>query len=354
MGEKMEQKLYSEIKLVSSNTGVLKRKKLNALQKAANQYLSLKENNKWFRWGTTFGKILIEMILVTWVILTITFFILNAAPGKPTLAQGVPDEIAKGIEHNYGLDLPIGQQYWHYIGGLFHGDFGVSMSFQAGVPINDIVWARFGTSITIGLISLALTIFIGIPIGVWSGKNPGRFIDASSTIIISILISIPSMIFGLMLLLLGRSIGLKYIYQTSDFSTWILPAIALALPSIISYVRWIRTSLNDELKSQHAKYAYLKGMSRSSFVWRRALKPALFPIATYFPIVLLESFVGALFIEKIFMIPGSGSLTVEASQSKDIYIILFMSLMSSIMTILSFYLRDWLYIILDPRLRKRR
>lgn len=346
----MDTKLNSEIKLVAHETNHFKENKKTSIM---DKYYDLRAKNKWFRWGSSTAKILFEILVITWIILTITFFILNAAPGKPSLASGVPDSVAQGIEHKFHLDLPISQQYWQYIGGLFQWNFGISISLFPGVEINDFIWQRFGTSLLIGIISLALTIFIGIPLGVWAGKNPGRVMDATSTILISVLISLPSMIFGILLLLIGRSVGLKYIYQGDDVSTWIIPALALALPSIVSYVRWIRTSLNEELKSQHAKYAYLKGVSKNRFIWKHALKPALFPIATYFPFVLLSSFMGALFIERIFMIPGSGFLTMDAAQSKDIYIIMFMSLISSIMTILSFYLRDWLYIILDPRLRRK-
>lgn len=346
----MDTKLNSEIKLVAHETNHFKENKKTSIM---DKYYDLRAKNKWFRWGSSTTKIVFEILVITWIILTITFFILNAAPGKPSLASGVPDSVAKGIEHKFHLDLSLSQQYWQYIAGLFQWNFGISISLFPGVEINDFIWQRFGTSLLIGIISLALTIFIGIPLGVWAGKNPGRVMDATSTILISVLISLPSMIFGILLLLIGRSIGLKYIYQGDDVSTWIIPALALALPSIVSYVRWIRTSLNEELKSQHAKYAYLKGVSKNRFIWKHALKPALFPIATYFPFVLLSSFMGALFIERIFMIPGSGFLTMDAAQSKDIYIILFMSLISSIMTILSFYLRDWLYIILDPRLRRK-
>lgn len=346
----MNKQLNAEIQLVSYETDHFKE---NKKQSIIDKYYDLRVRNKWFRWGASFTKIIVEMLIITWIIITMTYFILEAAPGKPSLASGVPDSVAKGIEHKFGLDQSTSKQYWTYIGGLFQWNFGISISLFPGVEINDFIWQRFGTSLLIGIISLALTIFIGIPLGVWAGKNPGRVMDATSTILISVLISLPSMIFGILLLLLGRSVGLKYIYQGDDVSTWIIPALALALPSIVSYVRWIRTSLNEELKSQHAKYAYLKGVSKNRFIWKHALKPALFPIATYFPFVLLSSFMGALFIERIFMIPGSGFLTMDAAQSKDIYIILFMSLISSVMTILSFYLRDWLYIILDPRLRRK-
>ena len=111
--------------------------------------------------------------------------------------------------------------------------------------------------------------------------------------------------------------------------------------------------MHDEIKSQHAKFAYLKGTTRNQFVWRHALKPSLFPVATFFPIVILTSFLGGLFIEKIFLIPGSGSLTLEAVQNKDTYVLLFLTIIMSILTIFSFYLRDALYKIIDPRLRGR-
>ena len=317
------------------------------------KYQEYKTDHKLFRISTNFLKILTEAILVAWIVITILFFLIDAAPGKPSISSSLPASIAKAIEDKYHLNDPIFSRYINYLWGVLHLDFGVSLSIFPGVNINDFIWERFGISLSLGIISLIFTLAIGIPLGVLAGRKPGKIADISSTILISILISIPSLIFGLLLFILGRGLNIPYIYQPGNVITYILPSLTLALPSIVSYVKYIRTSMQDEINSEYAKVVYLKGTTRKRFVYRHALKPSLFPIVTFFPFVVLTSFLGGLFIEKIFMVPGSGYVMFSASQDKDVYVILFLSLLMSLITVMAFYLRDWLYRVMDPRLRKR-
>lgn len=312
----------------------------------------LKVQSASYKYSVNTFKMLLEFFVIGWIVLTITFFLVNAMPGESGLTAGQTEAGKKAIEAQYGLSDPLAARYWHYFAGIFRGDFGVSQSLFPTRSINSFVWERFGVSSLVGLLSIAITLLIGIPLGIWVGKNPGKILDNVSTVVIAVLISIPSMVFGLLLLILGRSMHLPYIFDIKDFLSYILPSLAIALSGIISYVRYIRTELNAELSSMHAKFAYLKGASRARFVWKHALKPALFPIATFFPIVVLNSFLGSLFIESIFNIPGAGGLMLNAIQAKDNNIILFLVVIYSLITILSFALRDVLYKLLDPRVRR--
>ena len=295
----------------------------------------------------------LEFLILATIILTISFFLIDSAPGKPSISSSLNGPSAAAVEAKYHLNDPAINRLLTYLGGLFRLDFGVSLSIFPGVEINDFVWERFGTSTLVGSLSLIITIVLGIPLGVWAGRKITGFSSLVSSLFIAIMISIPSMVFGLILLLLGRSMGLPYIFEQTNMLTWLIPAIALALPSTITYIKYLRTTMNQEISSQHAKFASLKGISRRSFIWRHALKPSLFPIATFFPFAILAVFSGALFIEKIFLIPGAGFLTLQAAQTKDVYVLLFMVLAFTLMTILAFKLRDWLYTVLDPRLRRR-
>lgn len=305
-----------------------------------------------YKYSVNTFKMLLEFFVIGWIVLTITFFLVNAMPGESGLTAGQTESGKRAIEAQYGLSDPLATRYWTYFAGIFKGDFGVSFSLFPTKDINSFVWQRFGVSALVGMLSIAITLLIGIPLGIWVGKNPGKIVDNVSTIVIAILISVPSMVFGLLLLLMGKAIHLPYIFDIKNFLSYILPSFAIALGGVISYVRYIRTELNSELASMHAKFAYLKGASRSRFVWRHALKPALFPIATFFPIVVLNSFLGSLFIESIFNIPGAGGLMLNAIQAKDNNIILFLVVIYSLITILSFALRDVLYKMLDPRVRR--
>ena len=304
------------------------------------------------KWLILIFKNLFEFIVVAWIVLTIIFFLINSIPGDSTLTSGLNDAQKHAVEVKYNLSGSLVHRYLIYLKGFVRGDFGVSTSFRPGVDINSFLWKRFGISFTVGSIALVITILMGIPLGILVGKNPGKFLDTASTVVIAIVISIPSVVFSLLLLLLGRTLGIPYIYDGSSPITWLLPALALGIVPSFIYVKYIRTEMNREINSMHAKFAYLKGATRTRFVIRHALKPALYPIITFFPSAVLGTFLGGMMVEKFFLIPGSGGLLVSAINVKDYNIILILVTIYSAMTILSYAIRDVLYRALDPRVRR--
>lgn len=296
-------------------------------------------------------KNILEFFLISWAILTIVFFLINSIPASSSLTSITNETSKKAIEAKYHLNDPLIIRYFIYLKNIFLLDFGISMSFLPGADLNSFVWTRFGTSMTIGVIALAITLLIGIPLGVFVGMKPGKIVDTTATVVTSILISIPAIIFAIILLLIGKKVGIPYVYSSNSFLTWILPALALGLSPIVSYIRYIRVEMNREINSMHAKFAALKGAKRSRFVWRHALKPSLFPVITFLPGAVLTVFIGGLFTEKVFQVPGSGGLMVSAIQTNDYNIVLFMTVVNSMTTVLAYSIRDVLYNILDPRVK---
>ncbi|CAL58734.1 ABC transporter permease [Mycoplasmopsis agalactiae] len=297
--------------------------------------------------------VILEFFLVAFIVITITFFLINSVPGGTGLTAGLDEAARRAVEEKYGLNQPLIIRYGIYLKNIIHLDFGISLSVFPGERINDFVWVRFYKSFLIGIFSVMLTLVMGIPLGVYVGMNPDKLPDHIATLVVSIFSSIPSLVFALWLLLIGRKLNLPYIFNEKDISTYVLPGLALSLGSIIVYIKYIRTELNRELNSQHCKFCYLKGITKRRFVWTHALKPALFPIATFFPVVIFGSFIGSVFIEQIFFITGSGGLLLNAITSKDFNIILFMVTLFSLITILSYTCRDALYKIIDQRVRRK-
>ncbi|MBT1397201.1 ABC transporter permease [Mycoplasma bovis] len=297
--------------------------------------------------------VILEFFVIAFIVITITFFLINSVPGGTGLTAGLDEAAKRAVEEKYGLNQPLIIRYGIYLKNIIHLDFGISLSVFPGEKINDFVWVRFYKSFLIGIFSVMLTLVMGIPLGVYVGMNPDKLPDHIATLVVSIFSSIPSLVFALWLLLIGRKLNLPYIFNEKDISTYVLPGLALSLGSIIVYIKYIRTELNRELNSQHCKFCYLKGITKRRFVWTHALKPALFPIATFFPVVIFGNFIGSVFIEQIFFITGSGGLLLNAITSKDFNIILFMVTLFSLLTILSYTCRDALYKIIDPRVRRR-
>lgn len=144
---------------------------------------------------------------------------------------------------------------------------------------------------------------------------------------------------------------LPFIYDINNKFTIFLPAIALAIPSVASYIRYLRTSVNQEQLSQYAKFARAKGCSETRVVWKHTLKQSLYPIATYLLLAFLSSFIGLIIIEAVFAVPGSGRFLIEAVQSGDVDVVQTLTIVLTTIVIVGFFLRDALYTILDPRAR---
>lgn len=297
-------------------------------------------------------KIIFDFFVIALIVMTIVFLLINSIPGENPILSGKEDSIKIALTKKYHLDDPLLVRYGYYLANFFKGDFGVSFVISPELNINEFIWTRFFNSFLVGIFSVFLTLIIGIPLGIWVGKNPGKFIDIFTTVIISILTSVPSLVFGIVLLIIAQKTGMPFIFDWTNIATYILPGLALSLGSIIIYIKYIRTEMNNELNSTHAKFAYLKSIPKSKFVFKHAIKPSLFPIATFFPALILGSFIGSIFVERIFQIPGSGALLIESIQTKDYNVLMFLVTVFSLMTILSFTLRDVLYSIIDPRIRR--
>ena len=298
---------------------------------------------------------LMEILVISFIAVMISFFIINGTQQsqEPPFISALTDSQKKLKLAEYGLDQPLVKQFGNYLVNLLQGDLGVSYAVSPEKPIGDILWSRMSTTLVINMISIFLALGIGLPLGLILGVKPNGFIDSLSGILVAIIFATPGILVALYLLIIGRAIGIEYVFDKNDPETYILPVIALSIGSIASYIRYIRAELAEQLKSQHAKFAYLKGARKKRFLFKHAMKPVIFPVATYLPESLLISFIGSFVIERIFSIPGSGSLLLEGLQTNDVNLVLTIFLLTTALSVLAFRLRDILYNLVDPRMRKR-
>ena len=296
-------------------------------------------------------KLFMSFLLIAWIVITITFILIHSVPGSSLSGNKDSNQI-QVLNRKYGLDKPLVVQYFIFIAGLFKGDFGISYSINEGTPINSFLWSRMAVSFKIGIIAVLLGISIGIIVGILIGIKPGGWADNIGTIVISLGIAIPSFVAGLLLMLLGQRTGIPYIYDRTNILSIFLPAFALAISTIIVYMRYLRTELNTQLSSNHYKFAKVKGVSKMRFIVSHALKPSLLPVISFLPAAILGAFIGSMFVEGIYNIPGSGSLMIDAINAKDYNVIQAIIIISVLTTIISFFLRDIMYRLLDPRVRR--
>lgn len=308
--------------------------------------------NKVFKFSWSLLAILTEMFILTLAVVTIVYFVMSIVPGANSITAGITDpDIQKTIEHQYGYDRSVAYRYWVYITNVFHGQFGISTSILPNQDISVFVWGKIAISMTIGLSALALSLAIGFPLGLFVGQRQGKLVDTFASTVTAFFISMPSLIFALILLIAGRSWGVPYIFDKGNLATYFLPLIAIVIPGIFGSMKVTRLMVVSEVNAQYSKLAQVKGVKKTRFVWTHAIRPASFLIISGLPGMLVSTMFGSMFIEQIFQIPGTGALLINAITSKDINVIIFIVMMLTILTVGSYKMRDALYKVLDPRMR---
>jgi peptide/nickel transport system permease protein len=323
--------------------------------------------------GFLFRRIL-QSIPVFIVITIITFALIHAVPGGPTArleldADIKPEDIAR-IKANMGLDKPVWQQYLIWMGvapnsqgehsGLLQGDLGVSYIDQTSVTKN--IMDRLPNTLILSMTSLAISLCLAVPLGVWSAVKQYSAFDNVSTLLSTAGVSIPSFWFGL-IAILTISVELRWLpsggmYTLGQEKTLgdflkhlIMPASILSILRIASWNRYTRASMLEVIRQDYVRTARAKGLKERVVIIVHALRNALIPVVTLLGLSLPGLVSGALITETIFGWPGMGRLAYHAATKRDYPIIMGTLVMSTVLVILGNLLADIAYGFLDPRIK---
>ena len=304
------------------------------------------------------SKYIIKRVLISaFTLLAITlilFILLQMMPGSPFNDEKLSDDQRAVLYEKYGLDQPIVVQFGKYVGNLLKGDFGVSYTISKNTPITQLIQTRLPVSIRVGGQAVALGALIGLILGVIAALYHNTFWDSLCTLISVIGVSVPSYVFALAL---SYSFGFKLIIfpmlyaDKTPFASSVLPSIALSMFTMASIARFTRTEMLEVLDSDYMLLAESKGITGWHLIARHALRNALIPIVTVLAPLIVDLMTGSLVVEKIFSIPGVGSLLVTAIQSNDYNVVIALSFIYSAMYIGIMLVVDILYGIIDPRIR---
>ncbi len=237
---------------------------------------------------------------------------------------------------------------------MLTGDFGVSYTISKNTPISTLLHTRLPISLRIGGQAVLLGTIIGLVLGIIAALKHNTIWDTLTTIISVIGVSLPSYVFALAL---SYSLGFKLQWfpllysQEKAVSSSVLPTIALCMFTVATIARFTRTEMLEVLDSDYMLLAESKGISGVSLIVRHALRNALIPIITVLAPLIVGLMTGSLVIEKIFSIPGIGSLLVTAIQSNDYNVIVALAFIYSAMYIGIMLVVDILYGVIDPRIR---
>ncbi len=294
----------------------------------------------------------------------ITFVIVRLAPGDPirlfTFGSRVSTEDIEALRHLYGLDQPLPIQYLDWMWKLLHGDFGQSFIYHTDAAALFIQYIP--NTLQLALVALVIQLVIGVPLGVISALKRGTWVDGFIRVFGVAGHAVPAFWLGLVLILFF-AVTLRWLPSqgilTVGKDSWdivdrikhmLLPAIVLSLTGIANYSRLLRTETLEVLSQDFVRTAHAKGLQERTVMFVHALRNALIPVVTALGGILAGLIGGALVIEQVFSWPGIGRFTFNAAIAKDYPVIQAGVLISSVLLVISYILRDIAYAVVDPRI----
>jgi oligopeptide transport system permease protein len=288
------------------------------------------------------------------VILLILFLMLQLMPGSPFNDEKLTADQVAMLNQKYGLDKSVFIRFFNYVKNMLTGDFGVSYAISKNTPISTLLQARLPISTRLGGQAVLLGSLVGLILGVTAALKHNTIWDTLTTVISVLGVSLPSYVFALALSYsLGYKLSLFPLLYSVDnpLKSSVLPTIALCMFTIATIARFTRTEMLEVLGSDYMLLAESKGISGIRLIFRHQLRNALIPIITVLAPLIVGLMTGSLVIEKIFSIPGIGSLLVTAIQSNDYNVIVAIAFIYSAMYIAIMLVVDILYGVIDPRIR---
>jgi peptide/nickel transport system permease protein len=290
---------------------------------------------------------------ITFLIMSFMIFGLARLTGDPTPLV-LPAESTEAdrnfFREQYGLDRSIPEQYLVFLGNVAHGDFGISFRYRK--PALDIVLAAMGPTLELTLISMAIAIIVGLPLGVLAAVFRGSWIDRLVNIYSSIGQAIPTFWLGLVLII---AFAIKWpIFPSTGYGSainFVLPSVTLGFFASSSITRLTRANMEDALRSDFVHMERVLGLSPVRIVAKHALRNASLPIVTYLGLQFGLLLGGAIVTERVFSWPGIGQTIVDAIFNRDYPIIQAAVLTTAVFFILINTAVDILSMLLDPRVR---
>ncbi|KLU64923.1 oligopeptide transport system permease protein OppB [Desulfosporosinus acididurans] len=297
------------------------------------------------------GRIL-AAILVIWLVITLTFFLMHAIPGGPFASDKILlPQVQANINARYHLNDPLFKQYTDYLKNAAHFDFGPTFRYQ-GRSVNDIIKEGLPRTAAIGSMATILALICGTFLGIIAALRQNKTADYVATFLATIGISVPSFVIATLLqYYVGFKLHLFPPIGWGDPNQLVMPVLALSAYPVAQITRLTRTSMLDVLHQDYIRTAKAKGLPGYIIVFRHALKNAIIPLLTFmgpfFAYILCGNFV----IEYIFNIPGIGQYFVTSITNRDYPVIMGTTILVATLMVTFNLLVDIAYTLVDPRIK---
>ena len=299
----------------------------------------------------------LEALLTLWLLATLCFVLLRAAPGGPfDVEKAAPPEVQAALDAQYRLDRPLPAQYLAWLGDVARGDLGPSFQYP-DYTVNQLIANALPVSAFNGGIALLLALGLGIPLGVWAARRHGRWSDRLLMFGAGFGLAIPKFVAAPLLVLLF-AVTLQWLPAggwggdgLEGLRHAVLPVIALALPNIAYCARLTRASMLETLSAEYLQAARARGLSETRLLVAHALKPGLLPVVAWLSPALINVITGSAVVEQVFGIPGMGRYFVQGALNRDYTLVLGVVLVVGALIVVINALVDTLRGWMDPRLR---
>ena len=296
----------------------------------------------------TVKRVLLALVTI-FIIAAITFFAMNAIPGGPFSSEKAPDPAVQAVlEKRFNLDKPVWQQFFLYLEGLVHGDFGVSL--KTGREISQTITESFAISAKLGGMAMLLAVVGGLVLGSIAALMRNRWPDRLIIFTTTLCVAVPSFVLAtLLLLVFCLQLGWVQVWSTTS-QNYLLPVISLALYPMSYITRLTKSSMMDVLGQDYIRTARAKGVREWAVIFKHALRNALIPVITYVGPMTAYILTGSLVVETVFTIGGLGTKFVTGITNRDYPMIMgttiFLATLMVIMTLIS----DLVYKLVDPKI----
>jgi len=317
---------------------------------------------------------MVILILLLTMVVFLLFSVLPTDPARLTCGKSCTPAIIEANRHRLGLDLPVLQQYWLFLRGLFLGrTFAadspspiectapcLGYSFKRGEEVTVLIKQNFPPTFWLAMGAFILWMTVGILVGIYSALRRGKWQDKSAMGVALVGYSLPAFFIGLIFiyfiilkwqLLPFPSYVSPFENPKQFFQTMLLPWIVLAILYAAFYVRLTRSQMLEVLGEDYIRTARAKGLPERTVIRKHAFRAGLTPIVTAAGLDLAGLLGGAIITEAIFSLPGLGSLAISSVNDADLPVIVGITLVTSVFIIVANLVVDLLYAVIDPRVR---
>ncbi|MQA77764.1 MAG: ABC transporter permease subunit [Streptosporangiales bacterium] len=301
------------------------------------------------------GAAVVVALLIT-VLLSMLERLVPGDPARTVLGPRATPELVEAVRAQLGLDKPVHVQVWDFVTGAVRGDLG--NNFLSQTPVSELVGNALPHTLILAVCSLGVAALVGIPLGAYAAAHRGSWIDRITALVSVSVITVPSYVAGLLLLLLFAvklrwlpAIGAGTESAGSYVAHLVLPTLALALLWIGYLARLVRSSMLEVLESNYIRTAHAFGLRSRVVLYKHALRNAITPTVAVLGVGLGNLLGGAVFVEVIFNRPGLGTLIFYAIGTRDYATVRGGVLVAALLFVLANLLADIANRVLDPRSR---